>query len=221
MSDGSRTKHGVLSRLLAGGVVPIVRIDSAERARRIADAILDGGIPCLEITLTTPGALGVIHDLAEQYGSDFLIGAGSVLDPESARLAIDAGACFIVSPNTRRATIELCQRYGVVACPGALTPTEVVTAWEAGGDLIKVFPVDNLGGPAYIKALRAPLPQIALVPTGGVGLHNVTDHIRAGAAAVAVGSSLMDKQAVADGDWRAIAAKARQFVERVAQARGA
>ena len=209
------------ARLTAGGVIPIIRVDTADQALHIADAILEGGIACLEVTLTVPGALGVIETVAKQYGRDFAIGAGTVLDSESAKLAINAGASFIVSPNTRRETLELCLRYGVVSCPGALTPTEVVSAWEQGGDLIKVFPCGNLGGASYIKALKAPLPQIDLVPTGGVELSNLAEFIKAGATAVAVGSSLMQKQAIDTGDWGAIASLAKQFVETVAAARAA
>jgi 2-dehydro-3-deoxyphosphogluconate aldolase/(4S)-4-hydroxy-2-oxoglutarate aldolase len=163
--------------------------------------------------------LKVIENLAGRYGADFSIGAGTVLDPESARAAIDSGASFIVSPNTRRETLELCRRHGVVSCPGAMTPTEVVTAWEQGGDLIKVFPVDNLGGARYIRALKAPLPQIDLVPTGGIDLDNVAEHIRAGASAVAVGSSLMNKRLLEAEDWDGIAAIAGRFVAAVVEAR--
>lgn len=213
------SKATIRERLVSGGVVPIIRVDSAEQALRIADAILAGGIACLEVTLTVPGALKVIESLAERHGDRFAIGAGTVLDPESARLAISAGASFIVSPNTRRATLEMCQRYGVVSCPGALTPTEVLEAWEHGGDLIKVFPCDCVGGPAYIKALKAPLPQLELVPTGGVTLENTAQFIKAGATAVAVGSSLMDRKLLAAGDYQAIANLARQFVQAVAKAR--
>lgn len=212
-------KQAIRALLVDGGVVPIVRVQTADQALQIAGAILSGGIRCLEVTLTVPGALGVIERLAREYGDDFAIGAGTVLDAESARLAINAGARFIVSPNTRRATLGMCQRYGVISCPGALTPTEVLTAWEQGGDLIKVFPCDNVGGASYIKALKAPLPQIDLVPTGGVDLTNVGDFIRAGATAVAVGSSLMDKSAIARGDWAAIAELAKRFIEAVAAAR--
>lgn len=212
--------HRVLEQIKTAGLIPIIRIDSADRAKRIADAILQGGIPCLEVTLTTPGALEVISSLRAEFGTDFAIGAGTVLDAESARAAISAGALFTVSPNTRRETIELCRRYGVVSCPGAMTPTEVVVAWEQGADLVKVFPVDNVGGPAYIKALRAPLPQIDLVPTGGVDLSNVAEHIKAGAAAVGVGSSLMSKKLIAAEDWAGIADLARQFTAAVQAARG-
>ncbi|MCC7491897.1 MAG: bifunctional 4-hydroxy-2-oxoglutarate aldolase/2-dehydro-3-deoxy-phosphogluconate aldolase [Fimbriimonadaceae bacterium] len=213
------SKADTRALLVSGGVVPIIRVDSADTALRIADAILAGGIACLEVTLTTPGALQVIEEVARRHGRGFAIGAGTVLDPESARLAINAGASFIVSPNTRRKTLELCLRYGIISCPGALTPTEVVTAWEQGGDLIKVFPCGNLGGASYIKALKAPLPQIDLVPTGGVELDNVGSFIKAGATAVAVGASLMRQEAIAAGDWAAIAALAGQFVAAVAAAR--
>jgi len=214
-------KHQVFTTLVEGGVVPIVRVDQPETALHIADAILKGGIACLEVTLTVPGALSVIERLAGQYGNDFAIGAGTVLDPESARMAINAGACFIVSPNTRTETLALCQRYGIVSCPGALTPTEVVTAWEQGGDLIKVFPCDNVGGASYIKALKAPLPQIDLVPTGGVTLENAATFIKAGATAVAVGSSLMDKKSIVEHNWAAIADTAKRFVVAVQEARSA
>lgn len=214
-------KQKVYQTLVEGGVVPIVRVESPETALHIADAILKGGIACLEVTLTVPGALSVIERLAGKYGNEFAIGAGTVLDPESARLAINAGACFIVSPNTRTETLALCQRYGIISCPGALTPTEVLTAWEQGGDLIKVFPCDNVGGASYIKALKAPLPQIDLVPTGGVTLENAAEFIQAGATAVAVGSSLMDKRAIVAHDWDAIAAQAKRFVAAVQEARGA
>jgi 2-dehydro-3-deoxyphosphogluconate aldolase/(4S)-4-hydroxy-2-oxoglutarate aldolase len=213
------TLQDVRAGLVAVGVIPIIRIDHAEKALRLAESILRGGIPCLEVTLTTPGALKVIEHLAGRYGAEFKIGAGTVLDPESARAAIDCGATFIVSPNTRAETIALCRRHGVVSCPGALTPTEVLTAWEQGGDLIKVFPVDNLGGARYIRALKAPLPQIDLVPTGGIDLHNVAEHIRAGASAVAVGSSLMNQRLLEAEDWDGIAALAGQFVAAVADAR--
>ncbi|MBI5834918.1 MAG: bifunctional 4-hydroxy-2-oxoglutarate aldolase/2-dehydro-3-deoxy-phosphogluconate aldolase [Armatimonadetes bacterium] len=213
-------KQTVQAQILNVGLVPIIRIDSAETAKHIAEAILRGGIPCLEVTLTTPGALRVIAELRAEYGDRFCIGAGTVLDPESARAAIDAGASFIVSPNTRRETLELCRRYGIVSLPGALTPTEIVTAWEQGADLVKVFPVDNMGGAKYIKALKAPLPQIDLVPTGGIDLDNVAEHIRAGASAVAVGSSLMVGRLIAARDWDGIAALATRFVDAVRQARG-
>lgn len=214
-------KQAVQAKLVEVGIVPIVRVGRADTAARIAEAILEGGIPCLEVTLTTPGALTVIGDLVKRWGGDFAIGAGTVLDPESARMAIEAGASFIVSPNTRLETLQLCRRYGVVSLPGALTPTEVVHAWEQGGDLVKVFPIDNMGGAKYLKALKAPLPQIDLVPTGGIDLGNIAEHIRAGASAVAVGSSLMDKQLVSAGDWRGIAALAARFVEAVREARAA
>lgn len=213
------SKAAVRERIVSGGVVPIIRVDTADQALHIADAILEGGIACLEVTLTVPGALGVIETIARRYGTQFAIGAGTVLDPESARLAINAGASFIVSPNTRAETLAMCLRYGVISCPGALTPTEVVTAWEHGGDLIKVFPCNNLGGASYIKALKAPLPQIDLVPTGGVELDNCGEFIKAGATAVAVGSSLMDKRAIEAGDYAAIASLAGRFVAAVAEAR--
>lgn len=212
-------RHELTRRIVAAGVVPIIRVADAATARAIAEAILAGGIPVLEVTLTTPGAVDVIADLVAAHGRTNLIGAGSVISGEQAKQAIDAGASFIVAPNTNEVVLAVCEANSVAAMPGALTPTEVVTAWELGGDLIKVFPCDNVGGAGYLRALKAPLPQIPLVPTGGVTLANCAEFIQAGAEAVAVGSSLMSKQAIETGDWESIADLARQFSAAVAAAR--
>lgn len=211
-------KHDVLNRILRTGIVAIVRLDSSEALQKVAEAILEGGVDVIEFTMTTPGALAILAAATQQFGERVILGAGTVLDTESARAAILAGARFIVSPSLKRDTIELCHRYGVVAMPGALSPTEIVTALEWGADLIKVFPA-SVGGPEYIKAVRAPLPQAPLVPTGGVEVENAGTYIRAGAVAVAVGGSLVSKKLVDVGDFAAIAETARRLVEEVRSAR--
>jgi len=184
----------------------------------VAQAIKDGGVDVIEFTMTTPNALGIIEGSARQFGEEVLLGAGTVLDSETARAAILAGARFIVAPALSRATIEMCHRYGAVAIPGALTPTEILTAWEWGADLVKVFPA-RLGGARYIKDVLAPLPQVRLVPTGGVGPGNAAEFIRAGAAVVAVGSALVDKRAVAEGRFDLLTEKARQLRAAVREGR--
>ena len=215
------TRHETVRKLIEIGVVPIVRTQSRETALGAARAVHRGGIGVLEVTMTTPGALGVLEQLADELGDEMLLGAGTVLDPETARACMLAGARFIVTPGLNPRTIEICKRYSVAALPGALTPTEVINAWDAGADLVKVFPVDNMGGPAYIKALKAPLPQIDLVPTGGVDAGNLADFLRAGASAVAVGSSLMKTAALKEGRYDAIEEAAREFLRLVALARNA
>ena len=209
-----------IGALLEVGVVPIIRTQSAETALQTARAVRRGGLRLLEVTMTVPGALGVIEKLADELGDELLLGAGSVLDPETARACMLAGARFIVTPGLNVKTVEMCKRYSAAALPGALTPTEVITAWEAGADMVKIFPADNMGGAAYIKAFKAPLPQIMMVPTGGVDLGNMAEFFKAGASAVAVGSSLMDKKAIAEGRYEAIEALAKQFLDAAAAARG-
>ncbi|MBU2609836.1 MAG: bifunctional 4-hydroxy-2-oxoglutarate aldolase/2-dehydro-3-deoxy-phosphogluconate aldolase, partial [Chloroflexi bacterium] len=161
---------------------------------------------------STPGALDMVKEASAHFGDEVLLGAGTVLDPETARAAILAGAQFIVTPTVNLATIEMCKRYGKPIVAGALTPTEMLTVWEAGADLVKVFPASAIGGPDYIKAVLAPLPQLRLVPTGGVSADNAAQFLKAGAAAVAVGGNLVDKKAVARGDWAAITAEAQRLV---------
>ena len=213
------SKERTLHTLLEIGIVPIVRADSAEKALRAAQAICRGGLRALEITMTVPKAIQVIEKVADEFGAEMLVGAGSVLDAETARACMLAGAEVFVTPSLNLKTIEICHRYGKVVMPGALTPTEVLTAWEAGADLVKIFPCGNVGGPKYIKALKAPLPQVPMVPTGGVSLENTAEFLKAGASAVAVGSELCDKQAMADGRFEVIEQNARQFLEAVRQAR--
>jgi len=212
-------KHDVLATIREVGLVPVIRAESPEAAGRAIDAIRAGGVPILEITMTVPGAVALIEDMARKYGKDAVVGAGTVLDPETARACILAGARFVVSPSLNLETIACCRRYGVAVLPGALTPTEVVAAWQAGADMVKVFPAGALGGAAYIKALKAPFPQIDLVPTGGVSLKTAADFIKAGATALGVGADLVDIQALAAGQAGEITRKAREFVELVKAAR--
>jgi 2-dehydro-3-deoxyphosphogluconate aldolase/(4S)-4-hydroxy-2-oxoglutarate aldolase len=205
-----------VDRIREIGVVPVVRASSSEEALAAVEAIRAGGIPILEITMTVPGAVKIIEELAKR---EALIGAGTVLDAETARQCIDAGAKFIVSPALDIPTIETCNALDVPVFPGALTPTEIVTAWKAGADAVKVFPANAVGGATYLKSLKAPLPQIELIPTGGVSLKNAGELIAAGAFALGVGADLVDLAAVRKGDFAAITEKARQYVAAVAAAR--
>jgi 2-dehydro-3-deoxyphosphogluconate aldolase/(4S)-4-hydroxy-2-oxoglutarate aldolase len=215
----SRDKAEVISRLTAIGIIPVVRAESTDMARRAVAAILKGGISVLEITMTVPGAVGVIKALSAEIDPEVIIGAGTVLDPKTARACIEAGAQFIVSPALNLETIALCGQLGVVVMPGALTPTEVVTAWSAGADFVKVFPAGAVGGASYLKALKAPLPHIRLVPTGGVSLETAAAFIKAGAEALGVGGDLVDVKALREGRDEVVTERARQFVEIVKQAR--
>jgi len=212
-------KADVIKQIIETGVIPVVRATSADEAMRAIDAIREGGISVLEITMTVPGAVGVIEQLSKKYGNDVLVGAGTVLDPETARACMLSGAQFVVSPALNIETIACCRRYGVAIMPGALTPTEVVQAWTAGADFVKVFPAGALGGASYLKALKAPLPQIQLVPTGGVSLKTAADFIKAGASALGVGADLVDLKAIRDGQANVITERAKQFVEIVREAR--
>lgn len=213
------TKAEVIRQIRETGVIPVVRANSADEAMRAIEAIREGGISILEITMTVPGAVNVIKQVSARYGNEALVGAGTVLDPETARACISAGAQFVVSPSLNLETIACCRGLDVVVMPGALTPTEVVQAWTAGAAFVKVFPAGAVGGASYIKALKAPLPQIELVPTGGVSLKTAADFIRAGAAAVGVGADLVDIKAIREGQAALITERARQFVEIVRQAR--
>src|SRR2546423_9455289 len=213
------TKAEVIRQIRDTGVIPVVRANSADEAMRAIDAIREGGISILEITMTVPGAVSVIKEVATRYHNEALVGAGTVLDPETAKDCISAGAQFVVSPSLNLETIAYCRGMDVVVMPGALTPTEVVQAWTAGADFVKVFPAGAVGGANYIKALKAPLPQIELVPTGGVSLTTAGEFIRAGAAAVGVGTDLVDIKAIREGQASLITERAKQFVEIVRQAR--
>jgi 2-dehydro-3-deoxyphosphogluconate aldolase/(4S)-4-hydroxy-2-oxoglutarate aldolase len=213
------TKTDVIQQIRDTGIIPVVRATSADEAMRAIDAIREGGVSVLEITMTVPGAVGVIEQVSARYGKDALVGAGTVLDAETARACILSGAQFVVSPALNLETIACCRRYGVAIMPGALTPTEVVQAWTAGADFVKVFPAGAMGGASYIKALKAPLPQIELVPTGGVSLKTAADFIKAGSSALGVGADLVDIKAIRDGQAAVITERARQFVEIVREAR--
>jgi 2-dehydro-3-deoxyphosphogluconate aldolase/(4S)-4-hydroxy-2-oxoglutarate aldolase len=206
-------KTDVIKQIRDIGVIPVVRATTADEAMRAIDAIREGGITVLEITMTVPNAFSVIEQVTTRFGSDALVGAGTVLDAEDAKSCIASGAQFIVSPALNLETIAYCREQDVAVMPGALTPTEVVQAWNAGADFVKVFPAGAVGGPSYLKLLKAPLPQIELVPTGGVSLKTAADFIKAGAAALGVGADLVA------GQSSAITEKAKQFVEIVRQAR--
>ncbi len=202
------------------GIVAIVRFDRSEQLIQVAKAIKAGGVAIIEFTMTTPNALGIIEESAREFGDEVLLGAGTVLDAETARAAILAGAEFIVGPTLDPEVIEVCRRYSKVVIPGAFSPTEILTAWQWGADFVKVFPA-TLGGPSYLKAIREPLPQVKLIPVGGVSLENVADFIKAGAVAVAVGGNLVKKRAIAEGNFAELTETARQFVAAIRGARGA
>jgi 2-dehydro-3-deoxyphosphogluconate aldolase / (4S)-4-hydroxy-2-oxoglutarate aldolase len=213
----SIAKLEVLGKIAASGLVAVIRADSPEQAARIAEACELGGVAAVEITFTVPGASGVIEHLAKKVPRPILLGAGTVLDPETARIAILAGAQFVVSPALNLETARLCNRYQVPYLPGAATIREVIEAMESGADIVKIFPGETLG-PAFVKAVKAPLPQAQLMPTGGVSLDNVADWINAGAVAVGVGGTLT--AGAKKGDFASITHLARQFVEKIKEARG-
>lgn len=208
-----------LELIRSTGVIAIMRANSSDQLITGADAIKAGGVRVIEVTMTTPGALGVIEEASARYGDSVLFGAGSVLDAETARAAILAGAGFIVAPTLQIAVIELCNRYSVPAMPGIFTPTEALTAWEAGAAMVKLFPA-SIGGPDLIKAIKAPLPQLEIVPVGGVDLTTATDFIRAGAAALGVGSSLVSQKLLDTGDMGELTRRAEAFVAAVKAGRG-
>ncbi len=213
------TQKEILSCITEIGVVPVVRTSSAESALKSIDAIYKGGIRSAEITMTVPGAIRALEKAADQFGDKLMLGAGTVLDPETARACMLAGAQFFVTPSLKLATIEMVKRYSKVICPGAMTPTEVVTAWEAGADVVKIFPAGNVGGPKYIKALKGPFPQIEMIPTGGVNLETAGEFLKAGACAVAVGGELVDAKSIKEGRYDVIEERARQYLAVVAKAR--
>jgi 2-dehydro-3-deoxyphosphogluconate aldolase/(4S)-4-hydroxy-2-oxoglutarate aldolase len=215
------TGSQALDRIRAAGIVPIIRTPSAGEALAAAEAIRAGGIPVVEVTMSVPGAVEVIAHLARRFGEDVVLGAGTVLDPGTARACRDAGARFMVCPHFDAETVAFCRREDLPVMPGALTPTEVVQAWRAGAAMVKVFPCNAVGGASYIQALKAPLPQIELMPTGGVSLSNVAEFFRAGASAVGTGSDLVDLARIRAGDLAPVTARARAYVEAIAQARGA
>lgn len=213
------TREQILERLIQTGVVPVVRTPSAESAIRAVDALHAGGIACAEITMTVPGAIKAIEKVADALGDKILLGAGTVLDPETLRAAQLAGARFFVTPSLRLSCIETAHRYANPIMPGALTPTEVITAWENGADVVKVFPAGNVGGAKYIKSLKGPFPQVRMIPTGGVSLETAADFLRAGACAIAVGGELVSAAALKNNDYAFIENTARQFVQIVHKTR--
>ena len=212
-------KQQARERIVETGVVPVVRASSAREARMAADAVYEGGIPIVEITMTVPGAVEVIRELTKTGPARVLVGAGTVLNAEAARRCLDAGAQFLVSPGLNLQVIQLAVEEGKLMMAGALTPTEVITAWEAGSDLVKVFPCGQVGGAKYIKALRGPLPQVPLVPTGGVNLNTAAEFVEAGAAALGVGGELVAADALRSGKLEIIAENARKFLAIVKEAR--
>lgn len=209
-----------LDQLLDRGVVAIIRSADSSRLVDVAEALLAGGVSVMEVTFTVPRAHEVLEQVADRLGGRVLLGAGTVLDAATARTAILAGAEFIVSPVVSQEVIACCRRYSKLSLPGALTPTEILTAWEAGADIVKVFPSD-ITGPAYLKAVHAPLPQVRLMPTGGVNLETAADYLRAGACALGVGGSLVESKAVASGDFSRIESLARQYMAIVRETRTA
>jgi 2-dehydro-3-deoxyphosphogluconate aldolase / (4S)-4-hydroxy-2-oxoglutarate aldolase len=204
-------KSEVLKACRKIGLVPVLRAESEEQALKLASAIAAGGVTVLEVTMTVPGAIRVMRRLAEER-PDILIGAGTVLDPETARMCILEGAQFVVSPALNVKTIEMCHRYGIAVLPGALTPTEIITAWEAGADVVKVFPASALGGAKYLKSVKAPLPQVEMIPTGGVSLSTAAEFLQAGAFALGVGADLVDTKAIAQGHPETITENARKYL---------
>lgn len=211
-------KEKIITKICDSGIVAVVRANDAEQAVRIADACIEGGVPAIELTFTVPGAHHVIEELSKRYTPDqIILGAGTVMDSETARIAILSGAQYIVSPYFSLDTVKLCNRYRVACMPGAMTIKEVVEAMEAGADIVKLFP-GELGGPKMIKAIRGPIPYAKIMPTGGVDVNNVADWIKAGAVAVGAGSSLT--AGAKTGDYAAITATGREFVKRIREARG-
>ena len=212
-------KAKIIQKLLQPGIIAVIRADSSEQLMNVAEALVAGGAPTMEVTMTTPNAIQVISEVKKKLGDKICMGVGTVLDAETARIAILAGAEYVVTPVLRLETIELCRRYARPIIAGAYTPTEALTAWEAGADFIKIFPADGLG-PGYIKAIKAPLPQLEIIPTGGVDLNTAADFIKAGCAALAAGSSLVSKKVLADTNWPELSATAQKFVKVIAEARG-
>ncbi len=208
---------GVLDQIIDCGVVAVLRADSPTELLDVSKALRDGGVVAIEVTMTVPGALKVIEEASARM-PDTIVGVGSVLDPETARAAILAGAEYVVSPVLNTKVIEMAKRYGKVVMPAGFTPTEILSAWQAGADVVKVFPA-GVGGPSYFKDILGPLPQVRLMPTGGVNAQTTPEFIKNGAVAVGAGSAMVDKGAVSRKDWKGLAATARSFVDAVAQAR--
>lgn len=207
------TRDEVAKKIREVGIVPVVRATSARHAQLACEAVCAGGIPIVEVTMTVPGAVELIAELTKTVGGEVLIGAGTVLDAETAQQCLEAGAQFVVSPGFDLETVRFVQSQGKLMMAGALTPTEVISAWKAGSDFVKIFPCGSVGGAKYLKALKAPLPQIPMVPTGGVNLETAADLIRAGAEALGIGGELVSAAALSSGDVKPITNAARQYVE--------
>lgn len=207
-------KARVLEGLLASKVIAVIRMKDAGRLSRVAEALLAGGVKALEVTMTVPGAVGIIREMAGSKPAGTLLGAGTVVDARTAREVIDAGADFVVSPVTDMTTVEACREAGVLVAPGAFTPTEILAAWKAGADIVKVFPATSLG-PRFFKDVLGPLPDVRLMPTGGVTIENAAAFLEAGACCVGIGTALVDKRIVEAGDWRALEDRARRLSEAV------
>jgi 2-dehydro-3-deoxyphosphogluconate aldolase/(4S)-4-hydroxy-2-oxoglutarate aldolase len=213
------TREEVRKKIVAIGIVPVVRAASSQQAMHAAEAVCAGGIPIVEITMTVPGAIDVIAQLAKSVGKDVLVGAGTVLDADAAERCIDAGAEFLVSPGFELATVQAAKQQGKLMMAGALTPTEVIAAWKAGSDFVKIFPCGAVGGAKYIKSLKAPLPEVPMIPTGGVNLDTAADFIRAGADALGIGGELVSAAALQSGNLDTITEAARLYVTIVREAR--
>lgn len=211
-------REGIVRQIADGGVVAVIRLQDGSKLRAVVNALARGGITALEVTMTVPRAIELIAEIAPSLPPGFLLGAGTVVDPDTARAAVKAGARYIVSPVFRPAVVEAAHAAGAAAMPGCFSPTEILAAWDAGADVVKVFPATALG-PGYFKDLKGPMPHVRLMPTGGVSLENAAEWIRAGAVAVGVGGALVDPKLVAAGDFAGITERARRFVERVRQAR--
>lgn len=212
------TKEEQLRQLVDTGIVAVIRTQDSDELVSICEALVEGGIVGVEITMTSPGATEAIYKASKVLQGKAIIGAGSVLDPETARIAMLAGADFIVSPILNKEVIATCKRYGKIVIPGAFTPTEILAAWEAGADVVKVFPATKLG-PSFFKDVRGPLPQVKLTPTGGVDIHNLGDFLKAGAVFVGVGSALVNKGIVAAKDWAGLTGLAADYIKAAQEAR--
>ncbi len=213
------TKQEIRKQIAAIGIVPVIRASTAENAFLAVDALRKGGISVIEVTLTVPGAERVIEALRKQFDSALIVGAGTVLNSESAKRCLEAGAQFIVSPGLNTSTVAFVNSQKVLMIAGALTPTEIVAAWENGSDLVKIFPCNAVGGPGYIKSLKGPFPQIPFIPTGGVNLQTAADFLRAGCEALGIGSELIPASAIESGKPEVITSLARQFTQIVEEVR--
>jgi 2-dehydro-3-deoxyphosphogluconate aldolase/(4S)-4-hydroxy-2-oxoglutarate aldolase len=213
------TSADVRKRIIEIGIIPVIRAASARDAIFAVEAVNAGGIPVAELTMTVPGAIDLIAELSKTLGSEILIGAGTVLDAETAQRCIEAGARFIVSPGFDQETVKRAKQFDTIVMAGALTPTEVIAAWKAGSDMVKIFPCGNVGGAKYIRTLKGPLPQIPMVPTGGVNLETAGDFIRAGAEALGIGSELVSSSALQSRDTLEITRAARRYISIIAEAR--